>query len=60
MNQIQSKQGRSILNTDESTTGLDENGVPVTLEAAKKLYHKNNNPFYFKKVSYENNEQATL
>jgi hypothetical protein len=29
------------------------------MEAAKKLYHKNDNPFYFKKMSYQNNEQAT-
>jgi hypothetical protein len=32
---------------EESSNGLDDNGIPVTIEAAKKLYHKNNNPFFF-------------
>jgi hypothetical protein len=41
---------------DDSNLGIDDNGNPTTIEAAKMLFHKNNNPFYFKKMSYINGE----
>lgn len=31
---------------DESDPGFDEDGNPITVEAARQLYHADNNPLY--------------
>ena len=38
--------------------GYDEDGNPVTVQAAQRLYHKNNNPVYFPNPNFKNHSQA--
>jgi hypothetical protein len=37
---------------EDSMQGLDADGKPVTIDAAQKLYHRNDNPLYFPKKNY--------
>ena len=38
--------------------GFDEDGNPITIEAAQKLYHADNNPLYIMETKYGSPEHA--
>ena len=44
----------------DSREGLDDEGRPVTIDAAKKLFHRNDNPLYFPKKNYLSKNDAIL
>jgi hypothetical protein len=37
---------------EESNAGFDEDGNPVTVEAAQQLYHADDNPLYIVQPNY--------
>lgn len=54
----------SALNVDRpdsrtnSEEGLDEDGNPITVEAAVKMYHANKNPVFIKQPAFKNRDQV--
>ena len=42
----------------ESNAGFDEDGNPITIEAAQKLYHADDNPLYIVESKYGSPQQA--
>ena len=43
---------------EDSMQGLDADGKPVTVDAAQKMYHRNDNPLYFPKKNYTSKNEA--
>lgn len=49
--------GRSSTFSDNNI-GLDEDGNPLTIQAAQRLFHKNNNTVYSPNPNFKNQKQA--
>ena len=50
----------NLLDEDqESNAGFDEDGNPITIEAAQKLYHADDNPLYIVETKYGSPQQAS-
>ena len=43
---------------DDENNGLDEDGNPVTIDAATKMFHKNNNKLYCASYVYKTPAEA--
>ena len=43
---------------EESNAGFDDDGNPVTVEAAQQLYHADNNPLYILTPNYTSPKEA--
>lgn len=46
------RQGALLDDDQESNAGFDEDGNPVTIDAAQKLYHADDNPLYITETKY--------
>ena len=59
---LDSKKRSSIYGEDlsDNDDGLDEDGNPVTVQAAQKLFHSNNNGVFCRQPVYQNKKQASV
>lgn len=44
--------------THEDMPDVDDDGNPLTIEAAQRIYHKNDNAFYIPKPRYKSVKEA--
>lgn len=44
---------------EEEEPDVDEDGNPLTIEAAKRIFHKDNNRLYFKTQRFKSFQQAS-
>jgi len=45
-------------NMEEKTPDVDEDGHPLTISAAQRMFHKNNEPLYIAHPTFKNYDEA--